>query len=226
MQYDQKPIVGAIILAGAMIAGAIILRGSSLATIPVGENALNSAPQLRTVSKNEHILGNPNAKIFVVEYSDLECPYCKVFHTTMRKVVEESNGEIAWVFRHYPIPGLHSKAVREAQATECAWEQGGNDAFWKYTNRIFEITPANNGLPESELSQTAEYTGLDLTAFSECLESGKFAEKVVEDIVSGDHAGVNGRTPSSFILKKGKLVDTIPGALPYEAVMQKLEAVK
>src|SRR3989338_1472713 len=129
---DQKPIVGAIIIAGALIAGAILLKGNPA---PSPENppvANNGAPAttLRPVSKSDHILGNINAKIVIVEYSDLECPYCKVFHQTMHKVVSDNSGNVAWVFRHYPIPQLHPKAFREAEATECAWGQGGNNAFW------------------------------------------------------------------------------------------------
>ncbi len=107
--------------------------------------------QVRPISPDEHILGNVNAKIIIVEYSDLECPFCKVFHTTMHQVVEKNNGDVAWVYRHYPITQLHSKAFHEAEATECAWEQGGNETFWKYTDRIFEITQSNNRLDESEL---------------------------------------------------------------------------
>ena len=109
------------------------------------------ATQMRPVSADEHILGNANAKIVIVEYSDLECPFCKVFHNTMHQVVEKSNGDVAWVYRQYPIPQLHPKAFHEAEATECAWEQGGNKAFWKYIDKLFEITTSNNGLDESRL---------------------------------------------------------------------------
>lgn len=110
-----------------------------------------TAAQVRAVSSDDHILGNVSAKIIVIEYSDLECPFCKVFHNTMHQVVEKSNGDVAWVYRHYPIPQLHPKAFREAEATECAWEQKGNDGFWKYTDKLFEITPSNNGLDEAKL---------------------------------------------------------------------------
>ena len=107
--------------------------------------------QIRPVSSEDHILGNKNAKIVIVEYSDLECPFCKVFHNTMHQVVEKSNGDVAWVYRHYPIPQLHKKAFHEAEATECAWEQKGNDGFWKYMDKLFEITTSNDGLDESRL---------------------------------------------------------------------------
>lgn len=217
---DTKQIAGAIIIAGVLIAGAVLLRG---ATIPPGNGA--EVPQVRKVSQDEHIIGNPKAKIVVVEYSDLECPYCQVFHNTMHQVVENSEGEIAWVFRHYPIAELHPKAFKEAEASECAWEQGGNDAFWKYADKVFEITPSNNKLEESELPKIAEYIGLNVATFNECLASGKFAEKVQADIDDGTKAGVRG-TPSSVILKKGKTVDVIPGALPYESVMEKINKLK
>lgn len=107
--------------------------------------------QIRPVSPDDHILGNADAKIIVVEYSDLECPFCKVFHNTMHQVVEKSNGDVAWVYRHYPISGLHPKAFLEALATECAWEQKGNDGFWKYTDQLFKITPSNNKFDEKQL---------------------------------------------------------------------------
>jgi protein-disulfide isomerase len=224
---DQKPIVSAIIIAGALIAGAILLKGNTAPSpenLPTANNGVPTAT-LRPVSKSDHILGNINAKIVIVGYSDLECPYCKVFHDTMHKVVTESNGSVAWVFRHFPIPQLHSKAFREAEATECAYAQGGDDAFWRYTDRLFEITPSNNGLNDSELPKIAEYIGLNVGAFSNCLEGRKFTGKVQADIDDGVKAGVNG-TPSSFILQRGKIIDNIPGAQPFEAVMQRLDAIK
>jgi len=98
--------------------------------------------EIKPVTTNDdHILGDlSTAKIVVIEYSDLDCQFCKVFHSTMYLVVKESNGDVAWVYRHYPIPQLHPEAFKKAEATECAWEQGGNTAFWQYTDRLFGIT--------------------------------------------------------------------------------------
>jgi protein-disulfide isomerase len=96
-------------------------------------------PEIKPVSAEDHIVGDINAKIIIVEYSDLDCPFCKVFHATMHRVVKDSGGDVAWVYRHYPIPQLHPNAFAKAQETECAWEQGGNEAFWKYTDKIFEV---------------------------------------------------------------------------------------
>ncbi|KKR36763.1 MAG: Periplasmic thiol:disulfide interchange protein DsbA, partial [Candidatus Nomurabacteria bacterium GW2011_GWE2_40_10] len=151
--------------------------------------------------------------------------FCKRVHPTIQTLVAENAGKVAWVYRHYPIAELHPKAFHESEATECAYEQGGNDAFWKYTDRIFEVTESNNGLEASELPKIAEYVGLNVNAFNTCLASGKFKEKVQADVADGLKAGVNG-TPSSFILVKGKLVDTVPGAQPYETLMQRLGKIK
>lgn len=224
---SQSQIVGAIIVAGILIAGAILLKGTNAPTIAElgAKNGENTVFQGRSVSKEDHILGNINAKVIIVEYSDLECPFCKVFHNTMHRVVNDSEGEVAWVYRHYPIPQLHPKAFHEAEATECAWEQGENNAFWKYIDRVFEITPSNNGLEVAQLSKIAEYLGLNVASFNTCLSSGKFKDKIQEDINDGIKAGVSG-TPSSFILVKGKLFDTIPGAQPFDALMQRLGEIK
>lgn len=219
---NQKQIAGAILVAAVLIAGAILLKGNApVGNKGTGEDTKNNLA-IRPITKDEHILGNPNAKIIIVEYSDTECPFCKVFHTTMHKVVEQNSGQVAWVYRHYPIPQLHPTAAREAEATECAWEQGGNNAFWKYVDRLFEITPSNNGLDMAELPKIAAYVGLDVASFNTCLASGKYKNKVEADINDGVKAGVNG-TPSSFILKNGKIVDSIPGAQPLEVVNQKIK---
>lgn len=91
----------------------------------------------KPVGENEHILGNQNARIKIVEYSDTECPFCKTFHSTMHRIVDQNSGEVAWVYRHFPIPQLHPNAEREAQATECVAEIAGNEVFWGYLDKIF-----------------------------------------------------------------------------------------
>ena len=222
---NTSKIVGAILLTGLMIAGAILLKGNVAPISEKGDNQdSGGVTEVRPISKDEHIKGDLKASIFIVEYSDLECPFCRVFHGTMQRVIE-NNKNVAWVYLHYPIPQLHSKAIREAEATECAWEQGGNDAFWKFTDRIFEITPSNDGLPDSELPKIAGDLGLDVSAFNLCLNSGKYKSKIQADVEDGSGAGVRG-TPASFIVYKGKVVASIPGAQPYETVIKQLSEIK
>ena len=139
----------AVIIAGALIAGALLYNNkgnsgydSNLGAVadsePIAEEKIVDI-NIRSVSGNDHILGNVNAPIKIVEFSDLECPFCKSFHQTMKKIMEEygKSGKVAWVYRHFPIDQLHSKARKEAEATECAAEQGGEIKFWGYIDRLF-----------------------------------------------------------------------------------------
>lgn len=223
----------AIIVAGALIAGAVIFTKSPVQA-PTADQRLPRQDniELRPVTKDDHILGNPNAPVKIVEYSDTSCPFCKSFHSTMRKVMEEygKTGQVAWVYRHFPLDKprpdgsiLHPNANYEAQALECAAELGGNDGFWAYTNRLYEVTPSvtgqsPEGLDRAELPKIAEAVGLNKTTFSNCLASGKYAEKVEADYVSGINAGVAG-TPFSFLVSD-KAENSVPlnGAQPYQSV--------
>lgn len=86
--------------------------------------------------EGDHIYGNPDASIKIIEYSDFECPYCKTFHGTLTTLVDESNGNISWVFRHWP---LHQNSVAKLIAAECVATIKGNDAFWKYADLMFGL---------------------------------------------------------------------------------------
>src|SRR3989344_6985808 len=181
MNKNQKQIIGVLIVIGFFLALILLLKGSK----PSAPSVTDNKPVATDNGSPVHTLGNPDAPIVIVEYSDTECPFCRVFHNTMHQVVENSNGNVAWVFKHYPIPSLHPKAFLEAEATECAWEQGGNEAFWAYVDRLFAITPSNNGLEVAELTRIAEYIGLDVASFNTCLNSGKYTARVQADIDDG-----------------------------------------
>lgn len=103
---------------------------------------------LDSVTEKDHIAGNPQADLIIIEYSDPECPFCKRFHETMVQAMDEygKQGKVAWVYRHFPLDAIHSKARHEAEAIECAGELGGNDKFWEYVNTLYKITPSNNQL--------------------------------------------------------------------------------
>lgn len=94
-------------------------------------------------STREDVRGNKNAKITIVEYSDFECPFCKRFHQTMQQVMQNFGNDIKWVYREFPLDGLHQQARTEAMAAECAHEQG---KFWQMTDGIFQVTPSNDGM--------------------------------------------------------------------------------
>lgn len=193
----------AIVIAGLFIAGAVIYTNRDTSS---GATAQQGAPtraalEIPPITGDDHILGNPNANLVIVEYSDTECPFCKNFHDSLHQIIDEygREGEVAWVYRHFPLAQLHSKAPLQAEATECAAELGGNTAFWQYIDRVFEITPSNNGLPNSELPNIAEFTGLDREKFEACLASGRHTDLVEQQIQDAQDAGGRG-TPFSVLV--------------------------
>jgi len=180
------------------------------------------AGALRPVSKaRDHIRGNPDAPVTLVEHSDFECPFCKRFHTTLKQLVDQSNGKLRWVYRHFPLEELHpAKARKEAAASECAVELGGNDAFWKFADRFFELTPSNNKTDiDTVLPRIAREIGLDETRFAACLASDRYARHVEEDYQNAVATGGRG-TPWSVIVSKSGKTYPLSGAQPYAAVKQ------
>lgn len=182
------------------------------------KNSIQKAKNLRPVSKTrDHIYGNPDAEISLIEYSDFECPFCKRFHPTPKRLVKAYEGKVNWVYRHFPL-GFHNPlAQKEAEASECANELGGNDAFWKYADLIYERTRSNGqGLAMEKLPSMASEIGLDSQVFQSCLDSGKYADRVKEDIREGASIGVSG-TPATFVFhhKTGRVLMQ-SGAYPFE----------
>jgi len=206
-----------IVIAGIIIAGAVYFSNSNKinntpTTQPselstVGEAEVKIVP----INADDHIVGDPNAPVIVVEYSDTECPFCKSFHTTMNRLIGEfsKDGRVAWVYRHFPLwkeengaQPLHPLAKKEAEALGCATKLGGNTKFWEYTNRIYSVTPSNNGLDPKELPNIAKFVGLDETAFNTCLSSGEFSDKVDAQYEEAKIAGANGTPFSVIVVKK------------------------
>lgn len=215
----------AIIVAGALVAAAIYFgAGTERPTTIANLNDQTAEINLVPVTEKDHIIGSKDAELVIVEYSDTECPFCKTFHNTMKEVVKSYNGKVAWVYRHFPITQLHSRAIKEAEATECAAELGGNQAFWKYLDKIFETTNSNNSLDPNELPKIAATTGLDVNAFNTCLSSGKYTAAVNESVKEAVKAGALG-TPYSIIVTKDGQKILINGAEPLNMVKGKIDAL-
>ncbi len=226
---------GAIIVAATIIAVAIIYIKK-----PVVAPVANTVPKASEISmlpvtSNDHILGNPKASIKIVEYSDPSCPFCKIFHPTMQKIMSEygAGGEVAWVYRSFPLDKadsqgriLHPNAGHEAQAQECAAFLGGNDAFWKFTNRLYDVTQSDKGisLDQKELPNIANFAGLDVAKFNDCLSSGKFKDKVEKSYLDGINAGVSG-TPYSIILTPSGSKIPVVGAQSYATIKTAIDAL-
>jgi len=222
-----------ILVAGVMISGAVIysVGKNSLESQKATGNTATVAQQtqpvfgsgseenIKPIRDDDHILGNPDAPVKLVEFSDTECPFCKRFHPTMKQVMDEygKNGQVAWVYRHFPLDQIHPKARKEAEATECANELGGNQKFWAYVDRLFEVTPSNNNLDPAELPKIAEYVGLDVAKFNSCWNSGKYAQHVADDLADAINSGGQG-TPYNIVIAKSGKKFVVSGAQPYSVV--------
>jgi protein-disulfide isomerase len=241
---NQMPIVSAIIVAGVLIAGAILLRGSSLPTQtnPQGNGIPVTTTTLAPVSATDRILGDSKAKVTLVMYEDFQCVFCGAISglqpdTTpliqslkqrdptwtpfMQNVINNyvKNGNVLLVYRDYAFLG--SESVQSAEAARCAGDQG---KFWEYHDYLFAHQGEENkgNFSNPNLESYAKNLGLNTGTFNTCLESGKYAQAVTDSKAEGDAAGVTG-TPKGFILKDGAIATTIDGAESYTTVKQKLD---
>ncbi len=174
-------------------------------------------------SSRDHIRGNANAEISLIEYSDYVCPYCARFHETAKQVVEQYGGKVNWIFRHYPLPGHDPMATKVAEGAECANAAGGADKFWSYTDKVFESLLAGAVKSQEDVIKIAESIGMDKLVFSSCLESGKFTQRIKDDFNEGDAVGVTG-TPGNILLKNSSgVTSVINGAQPLEMVKKSID---
>lgn len=222
----------AIVVAGALIAVSILIVSGNewpfgvpnTGELTENNDSGNPLDKIMPVTEEDHIRGNPNAPVKIVEFSDTECPFCKSFHLTMGQVIREYgvDGQVAWVYRHFPLDQIHQKARKEAEATECAAEIGGNKGFWDYVDRLFEITPSNDRLDLSLLPQIAEEVGLNRSEFVSCLESGRWADEVAADLENAINTGGQG-TPWSIVIAPNGKKFSISGAQPYSVIESVIE---
>ncbi|MCF7830799.1 DsbA family protein [Candidatus Gracilibacteria bacterium] len=190
------------------------------------QEAIVKAQKLKPVSKNDHLRGNREAVITIVEYSDLECPFCKSFHPTMKKVLETYPDKVNWVYRHFPLPFHNPLATQEALASECANKLGGNDKFWEYIDLVYANTTSNGkGLEIEELPKMAEEIGLDQDKFQKCLVAEEFKSHVQKDSSEGGQAGVSGTPGNFFVNNLTKEIIPIPGALPFSQLQSLIDNV-
>ncbi len=163
------------------------------------------------IKDTDHIRGNKNAPITILEYSDFQCPYCARFHETLTQVMKNYDGKVKWVFRQFPLSELHPFAETAAEASECANDQ---NKFWEYTDELY----ANQSSFSADyFKKAAKNIGLNTSKFNTCLDSGKYKDKVAADYAEGDGYGVSG-TPGSFL--NG---EELGGAVPYESLKAKID---
>ena len=221
-QQTSLAIPLAIIVGFAMIAIAIFFTSgsNSKATVlaPSGDAQPQAASTVRPVTEADYILGNPNAPIVMIEYSDYDCPFCKQFHTTMHQILDEYGvtGRLAWVYRQFPLVDLHPNAVELSEAALCVGDLGGDTAFWTFSDAIFDSRAETEFTNITKLPAIAEAAGVDRAAFNTCVSSDRMIDTLKADMADGLAAGANG-TPYT-VIKVGNQEAVINGAQPYDVV--------
>ena len=167
----------------------------------------------------DHIRGDANATISLIEYSDFECPFCSRHHPTVMQIMED-NDDINWVYRHFPL-SFHPTAQPLAEASDCVADLGGNDAFWKFADLIFE-----KGAKTEMIEEYANEAGVDGAKVRNCVDSGTFAQHVKDEMASGSAAGVTGTPGNIIINNKTGETRLVSGAQPAAALQAAIDALR
>lgn len=165
-----------------------------------------------TITDQDYVRGNPDAKVTLVAFSDLECPYCKRFHPTLQAVLEANPDNVRWVYKHF-ILSFHPEAKPAAVAAECAGKLGGNDAFWGFIDAVYDN---QSSIGDDLYTQVAADLGLNASEFATCVDSDEFDDKIAADQALGQSIGVGG-TPSTFVVA-GDTAEQLNGAVPQSNV--------
>ena len=223
-----------IILSGTLVfvfGSGVPVRPQTTALAPVAPSAqgdqgggllgeLSVAPEVGDAP----FLGDPNAPVTMVEFSDYECPFCnQFFDQTLARIKSEyvDTGKVKFVYKDFPIVSIHPQAQKAAESARCVREQLGDNGYWAMHDMLFE---GQQQLGVTSFKQWARELGVNGAQFDSCLDSGKYAEAVGADVDEGVALGVNG-TPTLFINDV-----RVVGAVPFEQIAgvieKELEATK
>ena len=169
--------------------------------------------KISPVTKDDYIRGNVNAPITLIEYSDFECPFCTRLLPTLDQLLDEYEGKVRLVYRHFPLNSIHPNAQKAAEASECAGEQG---KFWEMHDLLFANQQA---LSVANLKTYAGQLRLNQNQFDSCLDTGKYAAKVNAQAQEAQAAGITG-TPGTFVNDQ-----LVKGAFPYSTFQQIVESL-
>lgn len=164
-----------------------------------------------------------DADVVLVEYSDYQCPFCSRHHPTMEQVIEDYDGKVSWVYRQFPLESLHPQALPSALAAECVGALGGNDAFWEFSDAMFENQTT---LGDALYVQEATAAGVKEDDFRDCYDSKEYQSKVQADADDGATGGITG-TPGTIVLQKNDVstAQLVSGALPYSSIAQVIDSM-
>ncbi len=156
------------------------------------------------ISPRDNIRGNlRTAELVILEYGDLSSPFSKRFHSVIKQIVDEYDGKVAWVFRHFPIWLKNQGGQREAEATKCVEEFSENDVFWDYIDELF----VQQDNPNKNFSAIAEKFGVERSDFDNCFNTGQFTDAVYKERREAINSGGSGSPYSLLVDRNGNVTE-------------------
>ncbi len=221
LQQVQKGISEVkVALANAPVATAAPPRAQATAT-PLPTQPPAPAPTGKISLDTGAAEGSEDAKFVIAEYSDFQCPFCQRFFSQTYGQLKENyvdNGKVRFIYKHFPLDGLHPQARPAARASECAKDQG---KFFEYHDKLF----AGGALDDASLKQYAKDVGLDVAKFDACYAKGTEKDAIIDaQMAEGAQNGIRG-TPGFLITDDtGKVLQLVSGAQPYANFQAALSA--
>ena len=210
-----------ILVAGVLIAGAIVFVNLHPAGASGANAGLPSSTTVPAPSAEDHIIGSPTAPLVLIEYSDFQCPYCSLVYPTIKKIVDDSQGQIAWVMRNLPLDSIHPEARPAGLAAECIAEQKGNAGWWAFSDDIFAD---QSSLGNARYLALAQKAGVDMAKYLSCVSTKKYNAKLDGQSAEAQVAGAQG-TPFTIVWGHGAAVP-LSGALPAAQFNAVIKAVQ
>ncbi len=220
LRYSHMPqktawlLPAAIVIAGALVGVSLFfVRANS------GASDVSSLGALRPITTEDHIVGSPSADVVIVEYSDIDCRYCKAFRSELEELMGEyaASGRVAWVYRHLPLTTSDPNGATHAEAAECAASLGGPRAFFEFIRALNAAAPGTDRFDPTDYDRISTALGLSVSEFDSCMAGSAFEEKVARDYKNALRIGANG-APYSVVIARGQKPVPISGALPYAAL--------
>lgn len=195
-----------------LIASALYIYNERVARAQHGTTDTTTSLIVRALQPSDHYLGDKNAPIALMVYSDLSCPYCKQFLTnTLAQLQAKYGSKLVVVLRNMPLESIHPRAYREAEAAECVAAIAGEDAFWKFVRADYAMPDYERGLSDAELSTLAVQVGADQMVFDRCLQKNATAARVDADLMEASVAGIANYSPTS-VAKSANRATIVKGA--------------
>lgn len=207
----------AIIISGLFIASAILLKGQIGGIASAGQAGTDKLDLVSEITPDDFVYGNEKAETVIIEYADFSCKFCSEYHPTLKKVVDDSDGEVKWVYRHLPIFNIEA-----AVASTCVGNTAGPTAFWDFAGTLFQNSKRYS---TAFYEETALATGANLEEYRTCISDPLIKSKINDDFRNARLLLGISATPNTIIIDKYGRKFSFSGALPYEDLSKTLKTL-